>query len=73
MRLMRVHSYRKPYLRPERIESHRLLGLLRVPGFENDQRSLEPRIPGAADDVVEILREGVVREVAMTVDHDRLE
>ena len=66
---MRVNPNRNPHLRPERVEAQRLRGLLRVPSFKNDHRSLEPGIPGATDDVVEIRREGVVREVAMTVDH----
>ena len=73
MRLVRVDADRDPHLRPERVEAPRLRGFLRVARFENHHRALEPGVPGARDDGVEIRRERLVGEVAMAVDHDRLE
>src|SRR6266545_3321084 len=65
MRLVRMDPDRKPDLRPERLQAPGLRGFLGVPRFQYDHRPFQPGIPGATDDVVEIRREGFVREVAV--------
>jgi hypothetical protein len=68
MRLMRVNPYRKRSS-GQSVEAKRLRGFLGISRFENDHRPFQPGIAGATDNVVEIRRERLVREVAMTVDH----
>ena len=69
VRLMRVDADREARP-PARASTRRACAAsLALPGFENDQRPLEPGVRARADNVVEIRRERLVGEVAMAVDH----
>jgi hypothetical protein len=70
MRLVRVHADRESRVGPELFEASRLPRFRRIAAFEDHEDALDAGISGARDDLVEILREGLVREVTMRINHE---
>ena len=67
--LMRMGADRKTHVRPELFEALGLRRLAGVASLQDRHDALEASAPGARDDRVEIVREGLICQMAMTIDH----
>src|SRR3989442_15535000 len=69
MRLMRMHANRESRVRPELFEARGLFRFLRVAALEDHHHALEAGVLRARDHLIQILRERLIREMAMTINH----
>src|SRR5262245_43640503 len=69
MRLMRVDADGKPRLGPELREARRLRRFAGVAALEDDQHTLDAGLTRPRHDLVEIVGERFIREVAMRINH----
>ena len=69
MRLVRVDADREPRIRPKPLDPRGLLGFRHVAALEDHHHALEAGLFRARDDIIQILRERLVGEMAMTINH----
>jgi hypothetical protein len=69
--LVGVHTDGKAHVGPKLCEALGLGRLSGVAGFEDSHHTLEAGALGARDNRVEIVRERLVRKMAVTIDHGR--